>query len=36
MFLSTIYGSMCQKNSKKYFATEKEPIDIGTDFINKI
>jgi hypothetical protein len=36
MFLSTIYGSMCQKNNKKYFATEKEPIDIGDDFINKI
>jgi hypothetical protein len=36
MFLSTIYGSMCEKNRKKYFATEKEPIDIGDDFINKI
>ena len=36
MFLSTIYGSMCEKNKRKYFASSKNEIDIGDDFINFI
>lgn len=36
VFLSTIYGSMCEKNRKKYFASEKQQIDIGDDYLHKI
>ncbi|HEY9705373.1 MAG TPA: hypothetical protein V6C58_23240, partial [Allocoleopsis sp.] len=36
LFLSSIYGSMCKKNTNTQYATFQEPLDIENNLINSI